>query len=67
MRPNDPTADFAGVTCRKETDAALLCIIDGEEVWIPKSHVHESSTVQAEDDEGTLIISEWIAAQKKLI
>jgi hypothetical protein len=68
MRDDDPTCDFDNVRCIKETDAALLCVIDGDEFWIPKSHVHDDSEVFDEDvnSEGKLIISEWIAQQKGL-
>lgn len=66
MRDTDPTVSFENVIARKETDAALLCEIDGEEVWIAKSQIADDSEVQAEDDVGTLTISEWLAKQKAL-
>lgn len=49
------------------TDKALLCIIEGEEVWIPKSHIHDDSEVWGAGQAGTMIISEWLAEQKGLI
>ena len=50
------------------TSKALLCDIDGEEVWIPKSQIIEDeSEVWDEDDEGTLVITEWIAKEKGLV
>ena len=51
----------------KETDKALLCDIEGEEMWIPKSVIDDDSEVYKEDDEGTLIISDWFARKKGLI
>lgn len=51
----------------RETDMALLCQIDGEEVWIPKSTIDSESDVKEEGDEGTLIITESIALDKRLI
>jgi len=54
------------VTVNKETDKALLCEIEGEEMWIPKSQIQDDSEVFAEGDEGDLIISEWIAKEKGL-
>jgi len=60
------TVEFEGKAV-KETDAALLVEIDGKEWWIPKSQIDESSEVRAEDDEGTLVITEWIATEKGLI
>lgn len=61
--------EFAGVTCKKETDMALLCVIDGEDVWIPKSQVHDDSEVfdGANNATGKLVVSEWIATQKGLV
>ncbi len=69
MRENDPTETFRNVVCKKETNAALLCEIDGTDYWIPKSHVHADSEVfdDGANAEGKLIISEWIARQKGLV
>lgn len=36
-------------------------------MWIPKSQINDDSEVYAKDTEGTLIITEWIAAQKGLV
>ncbi len=68
MRDNDPTETFQDVICKKATDAALLCVIGGEEHWIPKSHVHPDSEVFDDEgnSEGRLVISHWIATQKGL-
>lgn len=54
------------VTVKKETDKALLVKIGEEEMWMPKSQIHEDSSVFREGDEGQLIISKWIAEQKEL-
>ncbi len=51
----------------RETDRALLCQIDGEEVWIPKSVIDDESDVREEGDTGVLIIPEYIAKEKRLI
>ncbi len=53
-------------TAIKETEAALLCEIDGREVWIPKSQIHKNSDVQAEEDCGDLVISKWFAEKERL-
>lgn len=67
MRETDPVETFDAV-CTKETDRALLVVIDGEEYWIPKTHVHADSEVfdDSSNAEGKLIISQWIAKQKNL-
>lgn len=59
--------EFRGVTCTAETKAAILVVIDEVEHWIPKSQVDDDSEVYKKGDEGTLIISEWIAQEKGLI
>lgn len=48
----------------RETEMAVLCEIDGEEHWIPKSQIDDDSEVYEEDTEGTLIVSQWLADQK---
>ena len=64
----DEVVSFEHVKCIKATDAALLCEIDGEEVWIPKSQVDDDSEVFDDEDnaEGRLVVTEWIAIQKGL-
>ena len=67
MREDDPTVAFKDVICKKATEKALLCTIDGEDYWIPTSQIHDDSEVYEEDHEGTLVVSEWIAKQKGLV
>lgn len=61
-----PQVEFEDVRCLRETTEAILCSIDGKEIWIPKSQVLDDSEVYKKDDEGTLIITEWIATEKGL-
>jgi hypothetical protein len=35
--------------------------------WIPKSQIDDDSEVWKEGQDGTLVISEWIAMQKALV
>ena len=49
------------------TDMALLCEIDGKEVWIPRSLIHKDSEVSFPDDSGMLKIPYWVARDKELI
>ena len=58
---------FDDVRCLCETPKAILVEIDGEEVWIPQSQITDDSEVWKEGDEGTLVITEWIAKQKRLL
>lgn len=60
------TVSFKKVVAKKETDKALLCVIDGAEHWVPKSQIDDDSEVFAEDDEGTLVTTEWWAEKNGL-
>ena len=66
MRDGEETVSFTDVTVSKATSKALLCVIDGDEYWIPKSQISQDSEVFNEDSEGTLIVSQWIAGEKGL-
>ena len=50
----------------RSTDKAVLCRIEDEEVWIPQSQIDDESEVWEEGDQGTLVISQWLADQKVL-
>lgn len=50
----------------KETENALLILLEGEEIWIPKSQVSEPETYGEGDEEVTISVTEWIAKQKGL-
>lgn len=65
MRNAEPI-EVEGVVCIRETDAALLCQVDGKEVWIPRSQVLDDSEVNEEGDEGVLVIPEWLALERGL-
>ena len=64
-----PTVSFQNVRVIRETGAALLCVIEEEEIWIPKSQIHDDSEVfdSDENSDGRLVVSEWIAVQKGLV
>jgi hypothetical protein len=72
--PRSRTSDEAPESFRmehvralKSTKKALLCIIDGEEDWIPFSQITDDSEVYQQGDEGTLIITRWLAYKKGLV
>lgn len=59
--------------CRliKHHKKAMLVDVEGEEIWIPYSHVDDDSELYKGKDcpegtEGTLVVSDWIAGQKGL-
>jgi len=48
----------------KTAKAILVEAEDGEEHWIPFSQIHDDSEIyesSKKDDEGKLVISEWLA------
>lgn len=54
----------------RATALALLCNIDGEEYWIPKSQIEDDGEIGPDaspGDEGLITMSEWIAREKELI
>lgn len=50
----------------RETPRALLCVIDGEERWVPKSCIHDDSSVYDVGHEGELALCTWWAAKEGL-
>lgn len=58
---------FENITCKAESERAILVEIEGDEYWIPKSQVDDDSEVYAKDHSGELVISEWIAEQKGIL
>jgi hypothetical protein len=62
----DDLVTLSNVTVKRATDKALLCEIHGEEIWIPKSQIHDDSEVYEADTEGDLIIPRWLAEKKGL-
>lgn len=47
-----------------QTEKAGKFWIEGEEYWIPWSQVSEDCALEANGDQGALIITKWIAQQK---
>jgi hypothetical protein len=62
-------AEFDGVKIGRETPLAVEVFLAEQTtpIWIPKTQISDDSEVWKEGDSGTLIISEWIAAQKGII
>lgn len=55
-----------GVNIKRETGLAFLIEYEGEECWIPKSHVADADDYAEGDLDRSLSISEWIAQEKGL-
>jgi hypothetical protein len=60
------TFEIEDVKVVAETAAALLCKIEGEKQWIPRSQIDDESECRDKGDEGTLVISQWLATQMEL-
>jgi len=58
---DDESVTLEGVRCKAATDKALLCVIDGDEHWIPQSQVTADSEVFETGGEGKLIVTAWYA------
>lgn len=48
----------------RETDKAILVVLDKDQIWIPKSQITDDSNVWKEGQEGDLYVSEWFAEQR---
>lgn len=58
---------FDDVVAIADTPAAVLCVIEDDKVWIPRSQIAKGSEVQNNEDEGSLLITKWIAKKKGLL
>ena len=51
---------------KRETENSFLVVIDGEEIWLPKSHIEDSDDYVAGDADVCMSITQWIANKKDL-
>jgi hypothetical protein len=68
MRRFSKTIAFDKTCCIGESDKGLLVLFENtaEQHWLPKSQISDDSQIQHRGDEGTLLVSDWIAQQKNL-
>lgn len=64
---DDGTFVLDDVSVLRETAAALRISYAGEEMWIPKSVVHDDSAVYAPGHSGEMIVELWWAEKLKLV
>jgi len=66
MDDKEPGVDvgYVELTVESPSGKAFLVQIEGEEVWIPKSQIHDDSEVWRKGDTGNLYITQWLAEQK---
>lgn len=50
----------------RQTDNAALCLIDGEEIWLPWSQIDPGSDIEKDGDSGRAYIPVWLAREKGL-
>ena len=67
MRIGNDRVYIEDVLAIRETEKALLCQIEDEEHWIPKSVIDDDSEVWKDGQEGELVIAEWWAEKNGLI
>ena len=68
-RDEDEVVDLGDdVELQYETPKAILVVIDGNELWIPKSLIREGSTVQngMKGERGCLVLPKWFAVKEGL-
>lgn len=64
---SDGNAVLHGAYVKAETDRAILVEVDCEDVWVPKSQVHENSDDLHQGDEGRLVVRRWFAEKEGLL
>lgn len=64
MTYDEPVYECA-CTFIRETEKAVLINTHEEDLWIPLSQVKEMH--KGKNGEGTIVMSQWIAKQKRLI
>ena len=64
---DEENVEFEDVKAIHASELALCCLIDGKTVWIPQSQIHDGSEVWKAGDQGTLVLTRWIAAKKGLV
>lgn len=62
----DDLTSIDDVTVVRATEKALLCRLDGREVWVPRSLIGDDSEVADAGDEGTLVVATWFAEKEGL-
>jgi hypothetical protein len=62
-----PSESLYDVEAIAETDLALLCLIDDQEIWVPKSQITDDSEVKEEGDAGILTVTAWFTKRSGLL
>jgi hypothetical protein len=65
-RRDEAPVEIPEVQSLRATNRAVLCVIRGNEVWVPQSQITDDSEVYAANQTGTLVVRGWWARQKGL-
>jgi len=70
MGRNEEGVSLGEAKAKRFTDKAMLVVLldkDDEEVWVPRSQIHDDSEVyDADNREGRLVVSKWFAEKEGL-
>lgn len=64
---DEDKVSVADVTVKAETGKAILCVVEEEDVWVPKSIIDDDSEVYKMGTEGVLIVPAWFAKKNGFI
>jgi hypothetical protein len=62
----DEMVVFDEVIVKAATKKAILCEIEGEDYWIPRSQLGDETDVDESGDAGQIAIPKWLARAKNL-
>jgi hypothetical protein len=57
---------FEGVVVVRESNLALLCVIDGRCIWVPRGQILNGELCST-PDRGRLVIPRWLARDQRLL
>ena len=60
------TVEIEDTKCIRETEAAILVLIDDKEVWVPQSQVSDDSEVSRYGDAGTFSYRRMVRNSKRI-
>ena len=63
----EETCEFDDISVIRETDAALLVVSEGEQMWVPKSQLLDGTEIDTVHDVGRMVIPHWLAEKKELV
>lgn len=63
----DSSVQFDDVEVLRDGGLALLCVIGGKQVWVPKAQMLPGSQLTKAGDRGRLVVPDWFAADHGLV